>query len=64
MSTQKPQKKYTSLSVELDTRAKLDKVMITLGKRMSYSEIINFLADAHLEEEEFVKHMLDNDMLD
>ena len=57
-------KEYTTLSVDKELRPKLEKVMISLGRKMTYNEIIHFLVDGHLEEEEFVKHMIDKDMLD
>lgn len=56
--------KYTTISIDTELRPKLEKVMISLGKKMTYNEIINYLVEYFLDEDEFVQSMLDSDMID
>ena len=57
-------KKYTTFSVDAEMRPQLEKVMLRLGKKMTYNEIIHYLVEYFLVEEDFVQSMLDDDMID
>jgi hypothetical protein len=57
-------KKYTTFSVDAEMRPQLEKVMLRLGKKMTYNEIIHYLVEYFLVEEDFVQSMLDGDMID
>lgn len=60
-------KKYTTLSVDTKLRKQLEDVMIKSGKKMTYNDTIQYLIDFYNEAEEeddFVKRMIDGDMID
>lgn len=60
-------KKYTTLSVDTGLRKQLEDVMIKSGKKMTYNDTIQYLIDFYNESEEeddFVKRMVDGDMID
>lgn len=60
-------KKYTTLSVDTKLRKQLEDVMIKSGKKMTYNDTIQYLIDFYNEadeEDDFVKRMIDGDMID
>lgn len=60
-------KKYTTLSVDTKLRKQLEDVMIKSGKKMTYNDTIQYLIDFYNEsneEDDFVKRMMDGDMID
>jgi hypothetical protein len=48
METQTKETKWTTLSVEKELRPLLDEVMIKMGKKLSYNQIITRLAMEYL----------------
>jgi len=60
-------KDTTTIAIDKEVRDNLVKVMIDSGKKMSYNEIIQYLVDFYNEsneEDDFVKRMMDGDMID
>ncbi len=44
--------KYTTISIDVEIKPKLEKVMISFGKRMTYNEIMHYLVDEFLKSDE------------
>ena len=57
-------KTYTTISVDTEMRPKLEKLMLKLGKKMTFNEIMHYALDTLLEEEDFIQSMLDGNMID
>jgi hypothetical protein len=54
---------YTTVSIKNETKTNLQKVMILMGKKMTWGEIIEQLVNDFLEEERFVQSMINGDMI-
>lgn len=53
-------KEYTTLSVEIDLKSKLEKQMFKIGQRLTYSEIIEYLIQFHNDNYQLIDNLKNN----